>query len=135
MRLRLRNLRQSHQELHFQQEAGNEILNEFGLKLTPMGLNNRVQIIAMSDDNPYGFGGDAPNVANAIDENRLSFSTRGCANGTLRERAASRREDCDPSPLCVYARLYAIHFDLFPKKLSITRIFLNICESDRSCFF
>ncbi|MDF5738152.1 MULTISPECIES: hypothetical protein [unclassified Nostoc] len=30
-------LRQSHQELHFQPLAGNEILKEFWLKLTRMG--------------------------------------------------------------------------------------------------
>ncbi|MHC5935049.1 hypothetical protein [Nostoc sp.] len=41
MRLRLRNLRQSHQDLHFQPEAGNEILNQFGLKLTPVEENNQ----------------------------------------------------------------------------------------------
>ncbi|MHC5913325.1 MAG: hypothetical protein ACYTXE_20540 [Nostoc sp.] len=29
--------RQSHQEQHFQPEAGNEVLKEFQLKLTPMG--------------------------------------------------------------------------------------------------
>ncbi|MBN3869762.1 MAG: hypothetical protein HWQ23_05485 [Nostoc sp. JL33] len=35
LRLRLRNL-WHHQELHFQPEAGNEILKGFWLKLTPM---------------------------------------------------------------------------------------------------
>ncbi|WP_334760424.1 hypothetical protein [Nostoc sp.] len=33
-------LRQSHQELHFQPEAGNEILKEFWLKLTSIALQS-----------------------------------------------------------------------------------------------
>ncbi|QFS42787.1 hypothetical protein GXM_00260 [Nostoc sphaeroides CCNUC1] len=37
-RLRLPYWRQSHQEMHFQPEAGNEILKEFLLKLTPMSI-------------------------------------------------------------------------------------------------
>ncbi|MHC5775919.1 hypothetical protein [Nostoc sp.] len=36
--VRLSDLRQSRQEQHFQPLAGNEILNEFGLKLTPMSI-------------------------------------------------------------------------------------------------
>ncbi|MEH2379579.1 MAG: hypothetical protein V7K27_11960 [Nostoc sp.] len=38
LRLRLSYWRQSHQDLHFQPEAGNEILNQFHLKLTPMSI-------------------------------------------------------------------------------------------------
>jgi hypothetical protein len=62
--------------------CGKPLLYETLRERVYASFSNKTLANAVACGKPSGFGGDAPNVANAIDGNRLG--------------AASRREDCDP---------------------------------------